>query len=326
MEANNEVWNERVRAVVPKLDPTKYKGQAGKIGVVGGCQEYTGAPYFAAISALRVGADLAHVFCSRGAGPVIKGYSPELIVHPYLPEDSEDTYVPSQEAAVAAVEKWLSRLDCLVVGPGLGRDPLLLDSVEEIIRRAKRLNLPLVIDADGLFLVNRNPDLIRDYPLAILTPNVNEYHRLPKALGVESEFASAVTEEAKLALLSQALGGLTILKKGGEDLISNGKTSVCVSGGGSLRRCGGQGDVLAGSIAVFMAWAVKAEAEGKLPMDTCEGACFGMVAAYGGCCLLREVASVTFAEKRRSMLASDLIPHLGECMESMHPCQLGSQL
>lgn len=32
----------------------KYKGQAGKIAVIGGCREYTGAPYFASISALKV--------------------------------------------------------------------------------------------------------------------------------------------------------------------------------------------------------------------------------------------------------------------------------
>lgn len=31
-----------------------YKGQSGKVGVIGGCREYTGAPYFAAMSALRV--------------------------------------------------------------------------------------------------------------------------------------------------------------------------------------------------------------------------------------------------------------------------------
>lgn len=30
------------------------------------------------------GADLTHVFCAREAAPVIKSYSPELIVHPVL--------------------------------------------------------------------------------------------------------------------------------------------------------------------------------------------------------------------------------------------------
>jgi hypothetical protein len=89
-----------------------HKGQHGKVGIVGGCREYTGAPYFAAISAVRVGAgqaaaaqqprspaqltgappaaqvgaDLSHVICTGGAGGVIKGYSPELIVLPYLPD------------------------------------------------------------------------------------------------------------------------------------------------------------------------------------------------------------------------------------------------
>lgn len=28
--------------------------QSGKIAVIGGCREYTGAPYFAAISALKI--------------------------------------------------------------------------------------------------------------------------------------------------------------------------------------------------------------------------------------------------------------------------------
>ena len=61
-----------LHSVVPSLSPSKHKGQAGRIGVVGGCQEYTGAPYFAAMAAMRVGADLAHVFCARGAAQVIK--------------------------------------------------------------------------------------------------------------------------------------------------------------------------------------------------------------------------------------------------------------
>ena len=38
---------------------------------------------------MQIGADLSHVFCTEGAATVIKSYSPELIVHPYLP-DSHD--------------------------------------------------------------------------------------------------------------------------------------------------------------------------------------------------------------------------------------------
>ena len=38
---------------------------------------------------MQCGADLSHVFCSGNAAPVIKGYSPELLVHPYLRESTE---------------------------------------------------------------------------------------------------------------------------------------------------------------------------------------------------------------------------------------------
>uniref|UniRef100_A0A480HAP1 ATP-dependent (S)-NAD(P)H-hydrate dehydratase n=1 Tax=Sus scrofa TaxID=9823 RepID=A0A480HAP1_PIG len=114
-----------VRNIIPPLTTKKHKGQDGRIGVVGGCREYTGAPYFAAISALKVGADLSHVFCTQEAAPVIKSYSPELIVHPVL--DSPD--------AARAVGEWLPRLHALVVGPGLGRDHVLLENVKVPRRR-----------------------------------------------------------------------------------------------------------------------------------------------------------------------------------------------
>jgi ATP-dependent NAD(P)H-hydrate dehydratase len=72
------------RACIPPLSYATHKGSAGRIGVVGGSLEYTGAPYFAAISAMKAGGDLGHVFCPEAAAPVIKSYSPELIVHPLL--------------------------------------------------------------------------------------------------------------------------------------------------------------------------------------------------------------------------------------------------
>jgi ATP-dependent NAD(P)H-hydrate dehydratase len=38
------------------------------------------------------GADLSHVFCTKDAAPVIKSYSPELIVHPVLEESYSVRY------------------------------------------------------------------------------------------------------------------------------------------------------------------------------------------------------------------------------------------
>lgn len=44
----------------PSTAGDSYKGQAGKVATIGGCREYTGAPYFASISALKVRTPLVH--------------------------------------------------------------------------------------------------------------------------------------------------------------------------------------------------------------------------------------------------------------------------
>ncbi|KVH93570.1 YjeF C-terminal domain, carbohydrate kinase-related protein, partial [Cynara cardunculus var. scolymus] len=170
-----------LRSICPTVGADKHKGQAGKIAVIGGCREYTGAPYFSAISALKIGADLSHVFCTKDAAPVIKSYSPELIVHPLLEESysvRDEDITSSLNKVLTEVDKWMERFDCLVIGPGLGRDPFLLDCVTDIMKNARQNNIPMVIDGDGLFLVTNCLDLISGYPLAVLTPNVNEYKRL----------------------------------------------------------------------------------------------------------------------------------------------------
>lgn len=72
------------KKAIPPLLFEAHKGEAGRIGVVGGCEEYTGAPIFASMAAFRTGADLVHVFCSTNAAIPIKCFSPDLIVHPIL--------------------------------------------------------------------------------------------------------------------------------------------------------------------------------------------------------------------------------------------------
>jgi ATP-dependent NAD(P)H-hydrate dehydratase len=72
------------KKVIPPLLFDTHKGEAGRIGVVGGSEEYTGAPIFASMAAFRTGADLVHVFCAKNAAIPIKSFSPDLIVHPIL--------------------------------------------------------------------------------------------------------------------------------------------------------------------------------------------------------------------------------------------------
>lgn len=72
----------RLIEVFPPLKKNPTKGLNGRVAVVGGSFEFTGAPYYSAISALKVGGDLGHIFCSKFSSPAIKSYSPEIIAHP----------------------------------------------------------------------------------------------------------------------------------------------------------------------------------------------------------------------------------------------------
>lgn len=48
-------------------------------------------------------------------------------------------------------------------------------------------NKHMVLDADGLYIVTKNLDLIKGYKNAILTPNKAEFGRLAKQLDVDLE-------------------------------------------------------------------------------------------------------------------------------------------
>lgn len=318
---------QHVARLVPDLGPDKYKGQAGKIAVVGGCREYTGAPFFASMAALKIGADLSHVFCTDGAATVIKGYSPELIVHPYLPDSWQAAQQGQQqegrqsqrrrEEAVAAVDAWLDRFDAVLVGPGLGRDPLTLATVAEIMRGVRRRSLPMVVDADGLWLVNQDPSLVQGYANAVLTPNKVEFQRLADRLGVPLDSPDA------LQRICQSLGGPVVVRKGGADAAGDGQQVLVCDEEGSPRRAGGQGDVLSGCIATFAAWAQRAGGASReqLHEQGDGGGAAGipplLLAAYAGCVTTRRASRRAFARQRRSMGATDLLAELGAVADEL---------
>ncbi|XP_033472391.1 ATP-dependent (S)-NAD(P)H-hydrate dehydratase isoform X1 [Epinephelus lanceolatus] len=289
-----------VKSIVPPLTSKKHKGQDGRIGIIGGCQDYTGAPYFAAISALKVGADLSHVFCTKDAATVIKSYSPELIVHPVL--DSPN--------AVEEIEKWLPRLHGLVVGPGLGREEALLRTAKEVIEKSKARDIPIVIDADGLWLVTQQPSVIQGYQKGILTPNIMEFTRLYEAL--HHEPMDSTDHQRSVMQLSVAMGNLTLVLKGEHDLITDGSKVVSCSVEGSGRRCGGQGDLLSGSMGVLAHWAHAASAAG-----TVRSVNPSVVAAFGACSLTRQCNSQAFQRHGRSTTTSDMIQEIGSAFKKL---------
>ena len=300
--------------VAPPLDGLSKKGDAGRVGVLGGSKDYTGAPYYAGKSAVLVGCDLLYLFTAEEAANPIKSYSPELMVTPVYSAKWPDGRDTGVAAMVATVERFLPRLTALVIGPGLGRDESVLEAVARILSKVREYDLPVVIDADGLWLINQRPEVVKDNPNVILTPNISEFNRLKASVcGVDLD---ARTPEEELKHLCKALGGVTICKKGLTDLISDGNNVMGCSVEGSPKRCGGVGDLLAGSIGVIAGWAY--EYNRNATREWTKGGPL-MWSARSAAVIVKKASVLTFEVKKRATTAPDILENLGTAFEFYCP-------
>lgn len=135
------------------------------------------------------------------------------------------------------------------------------------------------------------------------------------------------------------MGGVTILEKGGDDMISNGSripsallqsssedTDMLVdSVQGGLKRVGGQGDILCGTVATLLAWGREwangtYKHVGHAPTPDEEKDLvphIAVLAAYGGSAFNRTVSRRGWEEKKRAMVTHDLIELIGPVYHEM---------
>lgn len=302
MEEAQDSLLENCRKILPVINENSHKGLSGRIGVFGGSVEFTGAPYYAGISALRTGADLVYVFSASSAAPVIKSYSPELMVLPYL--DSED--------AMELISPWLIRLHGILIGPGLGRNEKTFTVIQNLISVLKSSPgqngsfRPIVLDADALFFLSKCPDILKDYPGDVyLTPNVVEFKNLLKSV-LNVDVSENKPPEVYIEELCKEIGvNVTIVLKGKIDMICNTDKILQCKSEGSFRRCGGQGDLLSGILCTFVSW-VAIRRSNNLPqiMDKYTD---NMLAGYSACSITRACNKTAFQLRGRTMLTTDMI-------------------
>ena len=224
----------------PRRPPHAKKGDFGRILVVGGGPDYSGAPALTALAALRTGADLAIVAAPRSVADAIRSFSPNLIVRTL----SSDRLVP---ADVPFLVKLADYATSIAIGPGLGTDEETFEAVRSFLEAVKGLR-PLVIDADAIkALASRPVDLSGSR--AVVTPHAGELRLLsgrevppPEDIKARMDFVGEVAREL----------GITILLKAHFDIISDGeKVKVNLTGNPGMT-VGGTGDVLTGIVATFL--------------------------------------------------------------------------
>ena len=215
------------------------KGMKGKVLVVGGSVGLTGAPCLTAEGALRTGSGVVTVACAKGLNDILEVKLTEVMTVP-LPQNLDRSLSLKAASVLAGL---MEQYDVLALGPGLGknRDTGLL--VSALIRKVKK---PIVLDADGLNFISKNPDILKEKRGAlVVTPHPGEMSRL---LGCSIEMVQNYRVEASLKF-AKKYGVITLLK-GARTVVAfpNGNVYINSTGNPGMATAGA-GDVLTGIIA-----------------------------------------------------------------------------
>jgi hydroxyethylthiazole kinase-like uncharacterized protein yjeF len=135
-----------------------------------------------------------------------------------------------------------TRIDALVIGPGLGRER----RAENMLKAALASAHPLVLDGDALSLLGASGGrwlLGRGAP-AFLTPHAAEFDRMFQTEGSKIERTLAAAAET----------GATVIHKGADTVIASPQGEVRVLAGATpWLSTAGTGDILAGVLAARVA-------------------------------------------------------------------------
>ncbi|WP_169729942.1 NAD(P)H-hydrate dehydratase [Thermicanus aegyptius] len=231
-----------IKSLFPSSDRFTHKGSYGHVFIVGGSRYYPGASMLAAMAALKAGAGLVTLGVPASLVSSMAAFSPDPT---YLPLPEEEGHL--KEEAWAAVLNEAENFSVLAVGPGLSRWE---EGTKGIAKLVQECSTPLILDADALNLLARDPSILHGKKgEVLLTPHPGEMARLTGRTVAEIE-----GDRPGWARRFALQYGVLLLLKGSYPLIAtpSGKIYLNPKGSAALSK-GGSGDVLTGLIAGFMA-------------------------------------------------------------------------
>ena len=314
---------EEVKLIIPDRVKDSHKGTYGKVALLGGAIEYSGAIRLAsmALAALKSGAGLSTVAVPRYLVPLIINNILEVMIYPI---DSSDDEINFNKENINGL---ISKVDVLACGMGLGKSKGAHDIIYYIIRN---FTGKLVLDADALNILSEDINILNEAKCQIvLTPHMMEFKRLYVASFSEtmwpSETVGASFTSPSIELVKQFVEkyNVTLLLKGpttivgarenveasstspqkpvGASFTSPDVKIKLVTSGTPGMSTAGSGDVLSGILAGFLGYI-------KNVYDaTCTAA---FVNGLAGELAARDEGEI-------SMTAGDTVKHIAEAIKNI---------
>jgi hydroxyethylthiazole kinase-like uncharacterized protein yjeF len=259
--------------ILPALGSDTHKYARGHAIIWSGPELHTGAARLAAMACARSGAGLTTIIGEEAALRIHAHHLSSIMLRP-----------------LADVEKLLAdkRLMAWCIGPAAG----VTSATRDAVRRALRTDAAIVLDADGLTVFADDADTlftsIKSNPgrAVVMTPHEGEFRRLFKSL------LNTNDSKVELARAASAQSGAIVILKGPDTVVAHPDGRACINSNAPAKLAtAGSGDVLAGIVTGLLA-------QGIDPFEAASAAVW----------LHGDAANHV---KRRTLIAEDLIEHLG---------------
>jgi hydroxyethylthiazole kinase-like uncharacterized protein yjeF len=219
--------------LIKKRQKFSHKGTFGHALILAGSYGKMGAAVLSARACLRSGTGLLTVHLPESGYEIMQISLPEAMV-------SVDVH-PKNITELPEIDSF----SAIGIGPGMGQEPLTVRALDALLDQIK---VPLIMDADGLNILAKHPDLLDKLPVdTILSPHPKEFQRL--AGDSRNDF-----ERLELARYFAQKHKVILCLKGAYTavILSNGDVHFNATGNAGMAT-GGSGDVLTGILTALLA-------------------------------------------------------------------------
>ncbi len=222
------------RARLPAREPDAHKNSVGRVLVVAGRRDVSGAAAIAGHSAMRAGAGYVRIASVEANRTILQGLVPEALF-----VDRSDR---------SALEEAVAESDAVLIGPALGTDDAAVAVLDRVLACVDGRGC--VLDADAVtILAGRETGFRGLGSRALLTPHPGEMSRVtgmptPQVRADPMARAREVAEDT----------GTTVLLKGAPSVVAAPGEPVLIAAlGSSDLATAGMGDQLGAAAATFLA-------------------------------------------------------------------------
>jgi NAD(P)H-hydrate epimerase len=262
----------------------------GLLIIIGGSEFYSGSPALSGMAAFRSGVDMVRIIAPKRAADIIASFSPNLAAYPLEGSNLKKEHLITLLFMTESAKIVSKGKAAVVIGGGTGRTE---ETQKVILEFLSQVSVPVVIDADAIYAVEKSPEIISNKPF-LITPNSYEFFILTK------KEIRQVSELEKIKIVQEEAAKLktTILLKGETDIISNGKEVVLNKISSPYLTKGGTGDALAGICGALIARGIDL-----------------FIAAQAAAFINVKAGQLASQKKKEGLLATDLIESIVEVIQ-----------